>query len=97
MEQQELQNLPVKVRFYPDVRKTPPVTGYHPHVVAEGTQEYLGIRFVIPEPVPLGCEFTCEVTLMYAHVDYSALRPGVKFLIKEGPHTVGEGAVLDMI
>ena len=36
----------------------------------------------------------CDIILLYEGVDYSKLKKGASFEIKEGPHTVGKGFVI---
>lgn len=56
---------------------------------------YLGVTFVRgPEQIVAGELFLAELELMYwPNIKYEALVPGATFEIREGPHTVGYGAV----
>jgi len=65
-----------------------------PHLVAEG-EEYLGVRFIAGPTglVGRGGRYTLEL-LYYGEVDYSALRIGTRFTVREGAKVVGEGVVV---
>lgn len=41
-----MSTIKVKVKFYPQVRKTLPSLHYRPHFVVSGDSEYLGIEFL---------------------------------------------------
>ncbi len=86
----------VTVKFYKDVKKYIPVTGYRPHFIVNGTTQYLGIRFTDLPKTELGLETMAEVELVYDRVDYSSLQVNTTFKIKEGPITVGEGVVIEV-
>ena len=70
--------------------------GYCPHLVAEGTETWLGVRAsACPGPVAPGDTAEVGFELMYyPGLDYSALVPGTKFFVMEGARAVGEGIVL---
>jgi translation elongation factor EF-Tu-like GTPase len=66
-----------------------------PHAVVEGTTEYLGVRFLTGPEVAAGEPGVFTLSLMYhPEVDYSALKPGVKFSIREGGKVVATGHVV---
>jgi hypothetical protein len=68
--------------------------GYMPHFRVSLEGEYLGVVFVDgPSPIPPGGEGTSTVAFIY-EVDYSCLRPGVRFEVLEGAHPIGEGVLL---
>ena len=83
-------------RSYPPI---PPWTavgygGYMPHLVVEGSTEYLGVRFVDgPQPV-FGVPTVFELVLMYPGVDYSPLVSGAVVTVREGGSIVARGRVL---
>lgn len=77
----------------------PDLTGgqYRPHLVVPNAPEqtYLGVRFIECKSLYVhGIEMEAWVDLPYDGVDYSALKPGARFLIREGRKTVGEGHVI---
>lgn len=92
----------VKVKFYSNsIRKALPVLTansgrYSPHFVVEGDIEYLGVTFVDGDVSVFDKETDAIVITPYDGVGYHKLVKGAKFLIKEGPHTVGEGIVEDI-
>jgi len=59
--------------------------------------KYLGVQFTGDgRALQPGLEHHVQVDLIYApEVDYSALRPGVTFTIREGGSVVGFGRVLE--
>ena len=61
----------------------------------KNTDEYLGIQFKNLEKRKFNEHILCNIILLYEGVDYSKLKKGVLFEIKEGPHTVGEGFVIE--
>ena len=66
-----------------------------PHLVVEGSSEYLGVRFVGgPQPV-FDVPAVFELFLMYPEVDYSPLVPGAAFTVREGGRVVAKGRVLE--
>lgn len=70
---------------------------YRPHIVinADESETYLGIKFTNgPDSYTHDEEVRLTMTSLYENVDYSGLKRGVSFLIKEGSNTVGEGVVL---
>jgi len=74
----------------------PEGTGYAPHFVIDETEDYLGVRFHnTPIGASLDFEYVQEVELMYPTVDYSRLVVGAKFQVREGPHVVGHGVVIE--
>lgn len=69
--------------------------GYMPHLVVEGGNEYLGVRFEGgPQPV-FGEPAVFELVLLYTGVDYSPLVPGVAVTVREGGRVVARGRVLE--
>src|SRR5687768_12114203 len=82
---------------------------YRPHLVVgdpnqrrplvneknEITESYLGVTFVDQEK-PLTAEqvITAKIETMYPGVDYSSLKKGATFTIREGGSIVGNGEVL---
>lgn len=70
-------------------------TGYPPHIVVLGTNDYLAVRVIdVPENMKQGQEFLATLQLMYPEdVDYSALKKDAEFEILEGSRVVGTGIV----
>ena len=93
----ENRTITVKVMFYENVRKIPPIQSYRPHFVIAGETEYLGIVFVDLEKVPLGTTVIAKICPMYEKIDYSGLLNGVRFTVREGGTIVGAGVVLEQI
>ena len=87
----------VKVWFLDNgTRKNPPFgTSYRPHFVIKNTIEYLGIQFENLEKRKFNEHILCSIILLYEGIDYSKLKKGISFDIKEGPYTVGEGFVIE--
>lgn len=78
------------------VRKnTPYGTTYCPHFVVKCTNEYLGIQFENLQKSQFNEHIKCSIKLLYETVDYSNLKSGAYFDIKEGACTVGEGFVIE--
>ncbi len=76
-------------------RTTPPYgVAYRPHLVAENTDDYLGVEFVHLEESAFDEHILCRINLLYDDVDYAELKQGVSFEIREGPHVVGKGYVV---
>ena len=75
-------------------------TSYRPHLVAESTEEYLGVSVIgiseVDAVLP-GTTRTVQFELMYPDLDYSGLTLGRRFEIREGQRSVGEGVVIDRI
>ena len=71
-------------------------SGYCPYFVIPGQDDCLAVRFIdFPESAQFEIPVITQVELMYASsVDYSSLKPGVKFKVKEGIKTVATGIVL---
>ena len=99
----ERETLDAIVEFYPPKhggRAIMPDLGsgqYRPHIVVnrDPNQQYLGIAFYDGQTAfEQGEEVAVRMRLLYDKVDYSALKRGTTFLIKEGAHTVGEGVVI---
>jgi len=66
-----------------------------PHAVVEGTTEYLGVCFLDGPRVVAGEPGVFTLSLMYhPEVDYSALKPGVTFSVREGGKVVATGRVM---
>ena len=91
-----MNDLLVEVWFLDNnTRKNPPYgTVYRPHFVIENTNEYLGIQFENLEKRKFNEYILCDIILLYEGVDYSKLKKGASFEIKEGPYTVGKGFVI---
>lgn len=86
------------------------LSGYGPHLVVQIpdvrqaavvgnvlTEAYLGVYFM-PQPgeTIAGQPLWCILALVYhPGVDYSTLQNGATFTIREGPHVVGFGTVLE--
>jgi translation elongation factor EF-Tu-like GTPase len=77
-------------------RHAPFTEGYAPHLVIDGQTEWLPVRVhICPRPIAPG--MTSDVVfqlLYYPKVDYSALKPEVKFVVREGPKTAASGVVV---
>jgi elongation factor Tu len=78
-------------------RHGPFEAGYCPHFIAEGSSDWLGVRVSsCAGPVAPGETAEIRVELLYhPKLDYSALYPGSKFKLVEGPRTIGDGLVLE--
>ena len=58
-------------------------------------ENYLGIVFISQkEPLIEEKEITAIVSTVYPDVDYSSLKTGITFTIREGAKIVGNGSVL---
>lgn len=68
---------------------------YMPHAVVEGQSEYLGVRFIGGPAVAVGELGQFKLALMYPHVDYAAMQPGVTITIREGGRVVAKGRILE--
>ena len=69
---------------------------YRPHIVVAGrpSDEYLGVQLIGCSVTPeFGVEVPVTVRLPYEGVDYSPLKVGARFVIKEGGKQVGVGRV----
>ncbi|WP_277372346.1 hypothetical protein [Pseudomonas sp. AA-38] len=72
---------------------------YRPHIVVDGRprDEYLGVLFMGCSVAPeFGVEVLVTVRLPYEQVDYSPLKVGASFVIKEGGREVGSGRVVKL-
>jgi len=71
---------------------------YKPHLRLHAEGEFLGVAFLDGEPpiVEPGGDGSAIVALIYEGngVDYSALTPGVEFVVVEGLRVVGRGTVV---
>lgn len=75
-------------------------TNYRPHLVPNGTEEYLGVSVVgvsESEAVLPGTTRRVTFVLMYPGVDYGRLCIGASFQIREGGRVVGVGVVTETI
>jgi translation elongation factor EF-Tu-like GTPase len=87
----------VEVWFLENIRKNPPYgTIYRPHFVVNGDDYYLGVQFENLPEKPFGEHITANIKLLYEGVDYSKLKQGTNFDIKEGSLTVGKGIVHEL-
>lgn len=69
---------------------------YRPHLVIDDCPagDLFGVQFMgCDDVVKFDTDMEIKVKLPYAKVDYSRLKPGVSFTIKEGRHSVGVGSV----
>jgi len=84
-------------RIPPDPNSPPEKgIGYLPHIVVDGTTDYLGVRFERgPEKIVCGEKAVFELALFYPAVDYSALVPGARITVREGHRVVARGCVLE--
>lgn len=71
---------------------------YRPHFRV-GQGEYLGVEFVgeADARASSGELLHAQVRFMYPGVSYEALKPGVQFVVLEGPHIVGVGVVRELL
>jgi len=61
----------------------------------QSTENYLGVTFVAQDaPLEAEQEIHAEIETVYTGVDYSSLRKGTTFTIREGGSIVGNGKVL---
>lgn len=82
---------------------------YRPHLVVgdpnqkraqvdeknQSIENYLGVNFLTQdEPLEPEKTISAEIETVYAGVDYSALKKGATFTIREGGSIVGNGEVL---
>jgi len=82
---------------------------YRPHLVVgdpnqkralvdgrnQSTEDYLGVIFVAQAgPLEVEKEISAEVETIYPQVNYSSLKKGAAFTIREGGSIVGNGQVL---
>jgi translation elongation factor EF-Tu-like GTPase len=83
-----------------------PTARYRPHVTLDHAHrpehvarpERLGVEFPRQgENLETGVPTILRFELLYSGVDYSALKPGVRFRILEGPKLVGTGTVTRVI
>lgn len=79
-------------------RREPFWESYRPHLIPEGTEDYLGVSVVgLTEEQAVHPGTTAEVEfdlVYYPNVDYSALCVGTEFEIREGAKVVGTGMVI---
>jgi hypothetical protein len=83
---------------------------YRPHLVVQARtvrraqlgqgdvpeEDYLGVEFVQGlGAIQFGAESRYTIRLLFPLVDYSALRSGATFTIREGHRVVGHGIVLE--
>ena len=60
-----------------------------------GTEDYLGVVFVAQDgPLQYEKELLAEVETVYSGINYSSLKTGATFTIREGGSIVGNGKVL---
>jgi translation elongation factor EF-Tu-like GTPase len=80
-------------------RHGPFTDGYCPHVRVLGSELWLGVRVShVAAPVFPGQSATVRLELMYhPNPEYSLLRPGAHFHVLEGPRTVADGEVIDVL
>lgn len=77
----------------PDLASGP----YRPHLVLDGdpAATYLGVEIVAcDDDLSFDVDVHVVASLPYERVDYSGLKPGASFKIREGARTVGEGVVV---
>jgi translation elongation factor EF-Tu-like GTPase len=92
--------LQVMIKFLPYENggrvQLPEGTGYAPHFVVNGSNEYLAVRFNnFPQNAKAETDYPIQVELMYpTTVDYSNLKKGALFEVLEGKKTVATGTVL---
>jgi hypothetical protein len=77
-------------------RASIPEPGYMPHLVVKGDVEYLGIRLLKAyDDAELNRPARWSLHLLYyPQVDYSKLKEGIQFDVREGPRVVGEGRII---
>lgn len=77
-------------------RSTIPMPGYMPHFVIKDDTEYLGIRLIkTQDDIIFDRPTKCTIELLYyPNVDYSKLRSGVLFEVREGPKIIGSGRII---
>ena len=66
---------------------------YRPHIVNDGTTEYLGIEFESSNLKEFDKEDKAIIRSLYNLDMYEKLIPGVSFTIREGRKIVGKGKV----
>lgn len=71
-------------------------SGYSPHILAEGSEELLGIRFLdFPSDAAFSKPCVVEVELLYhENVNYNMLTEGRSIRLVEGPKAVAVGKVI---
>jgi translation elongation factor EF-Tu-like GTPase len=80
-------------------RKTPAFSGYRPHVkfpfstfLTSGQQKFIGTNKVYP-----GDNVTAEITILAVDSFQKTLYNGLRYSFGEGPITVGEGVIIEVL
>ena len=76
---------------------TEPNRDYRPHLVVDGDSTYLGVRFIGGPSIPPGGEGRFSFVPTYPDNDYSAIKVGTRFTVREGQRTVAHGVVLHVL
>lgn len=82
----------INFTFNPNINRTLS-RNYMPHLLVDGSNQYLGIRFCELNVSETDQSITSTVERLYDEVDYSVLKVGTQFTIKEGLTTIGVGKV----
>lgn len=95
----ELENaryIDVKVKFYSYARKTFPNLNdkYRPHIIIDNNGKYIGIEFTKSNLKEFDVYDNATIKFLYPGIDYSILKNGVTFKIREGAKDVGEGIII---
>ena len=91
--------LSVEVTFFSNQRKELPVKGYRPDAVFEGYNESdpWGIFFAELNADEFDKPASAKMRFSLQTYHYHQVRVGQRFVIKEGPKTVGEGKIVDYL
>lgn len=87
------------VTFFRKKRGTPPILNngkYCPHFVIKGSDQQLGINFIVGEDVIFDKLILANALPVNEDIDYSALQVGMEFLIVEGSAIAGVGLVKEI-
>jgi len=76
---------------------TTPGRDYRPHVVVDGDSTYLGVRFIGGPSISPGGEGRFSFVPTYPDVDYSGIKIGTRFTVREGGSVVACGVVLHVL
>lgn len=90
----------VEYIFYSGKRKEMPILNakqYRPHIVINGSKEFLGVCFVNGDVVEFDRLGTGIIDGLYSPNLYSSLISGTEFTIREGNKIVGKGKILNQI
>jgi len=70
---------------------------YMPHIVIDGTKEYLGVAFIDADIFEFDKKGTGIIKTLYKIENYKDLTVGTEFTIREGNKIVGKGKIIEII